>query len=337
MSFKSLSLSLSLLLSLPADIFRQRSASRGLTAADLFRLWRVSYTVADSSGLRGLYRRLSFMAAAVRHRAMLLPLLHANGGFERVLARRPETIGVLVWPYVCLSWDASTRLARIGDHWAAVEALAPALNFPPDDEYALLDLADVMPGLRVVLDQPKWLMREGQAVLNLFVDETRVFSLVFSLRMEDTLTACIGAIQGRSIEGARDTYKAMTHALHGMRPRDFLIDLFRALCRAIGVSRIYAIADTKRHHRSPYFGNKFAEQVTMDYDEIWRDRGGEPLNVDFFVLPVDATQRNVEEIPSKKRSMYRKRYEMLAQTDAALSRALLSAGGLNARSKPVER
>lgn len=329
MSFKSLSLQ--------ADAHLQRSASNSLSAADVSRLWRVSHTVADCSGPRGLYRRISFMAAAVRHRAVLLPLMHANGGLERVLARRPETIGVLVWPYVCLSWDASTRLARVGEHWAAVETLVPALNFPPDDEYALLDLAYVMPGLRVVLDQPKWLMREGQAVLNLFVGECRVFSLVFSLRMEGTLTACIGAIQGRNIEGALDVYKAMTHALHGMRPRDFLIDLFRALCRAIGVSRIHAIADAKRHHRSPYFGNKFAEQVTMDYDEIWRDRGGEPLNVDFFVLPLDATQRTVEEIPSKKRSMYRKRYEMLTQIEAALSGALLKAGGLNARSEPVER
>lgn len=329
MSFKSLTLH--------TDAHLQRSASTFLNAADVSWLWRVSHTVSDCSGPRGLYRRLSFMAAAVRHRAVLLPLMHANGGLKRMLARRPETFGVLVWPYVCLSWDASTRLARVGDHWTAVETLVPALNFPPGDEYELLDLADVMPGLRVVLDQPKWLMREGQAVLNLFVGECRVFSLVFSLRIEGTLTACIGAIQGRNIEGALDIYKAMTHALHGMRPRDFLIDLFRALCRAIGVSSIHAIADAKRHHRSPYFGNKFAKQVTMDYDEIWRDRGGEPLNVDFFVLPVDAIQRKLEEIPCKKRAMYRKRYEMLKQTEAALSRALLKAGGLNARGESVER
>lgn len=329
MSFKSLLLH--------ADAHRQRSASRALTAADLSRLWSISRTVVDASGLRGLYRRLSFMAATVRHRAVLLPFMHASGALDRVLERRPETIGAVVWPYVCLSWDAPTRLARIGDHWAAVEAVAPVLNFAPDDGRELLDLADLMPGLRVVLDQPKWFMREGQAVLNLFVGETRVFSLAFSLRIEDSLTACIGAIQGRDIEGVLDTYKAMTGALHGMRPRDFLVELFRALCGAIGVSRIYAVADAKRHHRSPYFGNKFAKQVPMDYDEIWRERGGEPLSVDFFVLPVDPGRRNIEEVPSKKRSMYRKRYEMLTKIEAELSRALVRVGGLNARSEPVER
>ncbi len=307
-----------------------------LTSRDFSRLWSISRTVVDASGLLGLYRRLSFVAAAVRHRAMLLPLMHASGGLERVLERRPETIGALVWPYVCLSWDTPTRLARIGDHWAAVEAVAPAMNFPPDDGRELLDLAELMPGLRVVLDQPKWFMREGQAVLNLFIGETRVFSLAFSLRMEDSLTACIGAIQGRNIEGALDTYKAMTGALHSMRPRDFLLDLFRALCRSIGVTRIYAVADAKRHHRSPYFGNKLAKQVPIDYDEIWRERGGTPFDVDFFVLPVDPGRRNIEEIPSKKRSMYRKRYEMLTKTEAELIQALLTAGGLHERSELIE-
>lgn len=319
-----------------ADGCRRSVVPNVFTCRDLCRLWRISRAVVDASGLRGLHRRLSFMAAAMRHRAALLPFLYASGGLERVLERRPETIGAVVWPYVCLSWDAPTRLARIGDHWAAVEAVAPALNFPPDDWRELLDLAELMPGLRVVLDQPKWFMREGQAVLNLFIGETRVFSLAFSLRMEDSLTACIGAIQGRNIEGALDTYKAMTGALHGMRPRDFLVDLFRALCGAIGVSRIYAVADAKRHHRSPYFGNKFAKQAPIDYDEIWRERGGAPLSVDFFVLPVDPGRRNIDEIPSKKRSMYRKRYEMLTKTEAELSRALLRAGGPHARSKPVE-
>ncbi|MEO6030791.1 MAG: DUF535 family protein, partial [Burkholderiaceae bacterium] len=175
-----------------------------MTVADISRLWRIAHAVDDRSGLRGLRAHLSFMAAAVRHRRVLLPILHASGALGRVMARRPETIGSVVWPYVCQSWDAATRLERIRDHWTAVEQRAPALDFPPDAERELLDLASVMPGLRVVLDQPKWFLREGQAVLNLFMGETHVLSLAFTLRSEDVLTAYIGALQGRNIDGALD-------------------------------------------------------------------------------------------------------------------------------------
>jgi uncharacterized protein VirK/YbjX len=294
-----------------------------MTPADLSRLWRIAHAVDGRAGLRGLRARLVFMAAAVRHRRVLLPMLHASGALGRVMARRPETIGCVVWPYVCQSWDATTRLERVRDHWSVVEQIAPALNFPPDAERELLDLATLMPGLRVVLDQPKWFLREGQAVLNLFMGDTRVLSLAFTLRAEDVAVAYIGALQGRNIDGALDIYKALTGALHGMRPRDFLIDLFRALCAAIGVGRICAVSDASRQHRSAYFGAKAETLVSVDYDAIWKDRGGTPLDADFHVLTVDPERRSVEDIASKKRSMYRKRYAMLEEVESQLRDALL--------------
>lgn len=309
----------------PMHGIRPRPA-RNLTVADLARLWRISPAITSNAGARGFGARLAFMVASVRHRSVLVPMLHSGGALGRVLARRPETVGSVVWPYVCLSWDAGTRLSRIRDHWSAVEGFIPALNFPPDEEHELLELSSLMPGLRIVLDQPKWFMREGQAVLNLFIGETRVLSLAFSLRREEALTAYIGAVQGRNIEGALDTYKLLTGALHGMRPRDFLIDLFRTLCITIGVKRICAVSECSRHHRSPYFGKKWDSQASVDYDSIWQDRGGLPLNPDFYSLPVEPPRRSIDDVASKKRSMYRKRYEMLERVETQLRAALSSKG-----------
>ncbi len=295
-----------------------------MTLSDVSRLWRIAHAVDGRPGLRGLRARLSFMVAAVRHRAVLLPILHADGALGRVMARRPETIGCVVWPYVCHTWDPAPRLGSIRDHWTAVEQVAPALDFPPDDERELLDLASVTPGLRIVLDQPKWFLREGQAVLNLFMGETRVLSLAFTLRAEDgVLTAYIGALQGRHIEGALDIYKGLTGALNGMRPRDFLIDLFRTLCATLGVARICAVSDASRQHRAAYFGKKAETLVSVDYDAIWQDRGGTPLDADFYSLTVSPERRSIEDIASKKRSMYRKRYDMLEHIEAQLRDALL--------------
>ena len=161
-----------------------------------------------------------------------------------------------------------------------------------------------MPELRLVLDQPKWFM-QGQLTISLFAGETRIYSLAFSFRLEPTLVAYIGAIQGRDLEGILDLYRQITKALHGMRPRDFLVEVFCMLCRVVGVKQIYAIADSCRIHRSPYFGHD-KTKITVNYDEIWQDRGGAQLCRDFFTIPITGSKHEHEEIPPKKRSMYRK-------------------------------
>lgn len=232
---------------------------------------------------------------------------------------RPETVGAVVWPYQCLGWDAATRLERIDSHCKAIDVLGAGLNFPIDQALQLLNLGDLSPGLRVVLDRPKWFMREGQLAMNLFAGELRIYTLAFSFgSFPDGMAAYVGAIQGSNTSGIQDAYKELTKSLHGMRPRDFLVELFRTFCRCLDVLRIYAVADARRQHRSEYFGAAKASTLTLNYDEIWAERGGVKVNEDFFVLSSEAAVRNLDDVPSKKRAMYRRRYEMLTELEQKL-------------------
>ncbi|MBX9625128.1 MAG: VirK/YbjX family protein, partial [Gemmataceae bacterium] len=208
-------------------------------------------------------------------------------------------------------------IGRLG----ASQSKVPGLPLGPDETRDLVDLGDHLPGLRMVLDRPNWFTREGQLALNLFTGPTRVFTLAFALRLEPDLTAYVGALQGRSLDGVLDTYRELTRALHDMRPRDFLVEVFRALGRAVGVRRILAVSDACRHHRSPYFRGKSVDG-SLNYDEVWRERGGRPLGDGFFELPVEAGRRAADEIPARKRSMYRKRYALLDRIEAELAVAV---------------
>ena len=113
----------------------------------------------------------------------------------------------------------------------------------------------------------------------------------------------------------------MTKAAHGMRPRDLLVELFRAFCRAVGAARMLAVADASRQHRSRYFGKAKAETLSLNYDEIWLERGGVAKGPDFFELPVALRLRDLEEVPSKKRGMYRRRHELLHDLDRRMHQA----------------
>jgi uncharacterized protein VirK/YbjX len=276
-------------------------------------LWSVSSLICGGRGLVSAVRRLRFMASCLTVRRGLLPLLEAPklSPIGRLLAKRPETVGAVLWPYQCAGWDTETRLRQICQHGAEVERLGGPIDFDVDGQISLVSLGDVREGLYVVVDQAIWFLREGQLVINLFSEDVRIFSLAFSLgRHEGELTAFVGAVQGRDLEGIADEYRELTKAAHGMRPRDLLFELFRFLCAILSVERILAVADEHRHHRGDYFGGH-GKVFSKDYNEMWLDRGGRRVSPMFFALPVSMPRREFDGISSKKRAMYRRRYELL--------------------------
>ena len=263
---------------------------------------------------RILKRRISYISKAARLIDSLQVFMHPRQGspLQRAMQQRPELVGVVIWPFTCSSWDAKTCLQRIDQHFRVIETMNANLDFPCNDALTLLDLSDVATNLSVVLDQPKWFMREGLFVINLFALDVRIYSLAFSFAFEDDMKiATIGAIQGVDTEGILDDYKDMTKALHGMRPRDFLVEVFRIFSRCVGLTRICAVDDAKRQHRSSYFGAADSKTFFMNYNDIWIERGGVKGNEDFYDLSMETPMKNLEEVASKKRAMYRRRYELL--------------------------
>ncbi|MEQ1599223.1 MAG: DUF535 family protein [Methylotenera sp.] len=268
-------------------------------------------------GISILRFKFMIMAFFLSREVGLLLQYRKNVAVKNLILERPETLGAIIWPYQCNTWDAKTRLSHIAEHYNAIEDLKFKIAFPLDGALKLLDLTNVYKGLHIVLDQPKWFMREGQLVINLFLDKTRILSLAFSFARESgKVVAYIGAIQGRNFDWSLDLNRDLTKAMHGMRPRDFLFEQFRTLCRTVGVSKIYAVSNASRHHLDSYFGKKNEKrELALNYDEVWIERGGILEDSDFYVFSMNLQKKNIQQIPAKKRSMYRRRYEFLETTE----------------------
>lgn len=268
--------------------------------------------------------RFKFMAMAFILSKDLELLLQSkkNAAAQNLISQRPETLGAIIWPYQCNNWDAKTRLNKIVEHYSAIEDLKFKIDFPLDGALKLLDLNSVYKGLHIVLDQPKWFMREGQLVINLFLDRTRILSLAFSFAHKSgEVVAYVGAIQGRNFDWSLDINRDITKAMYGMRPRDFLFEKFRTFCRILGVSKIYAVSNASRHHLANYFGKSIQKsELALNYDEIWIERGGILEDSDFYVFSLNMQKKDLEQIPAKKRSMYRRRYEFLDITEARMQK-----------------
>ncbi len=278
--------------------------------------WGASKSISTDAKLR-----TKFTLAALRNPEAASALARPDALLARQLADDPQTVGNLVWPYQCATWDAAERVTRIRAHFEVVQKV-PGLQLTIDQKLMLADLSELSEGLSLIIDRPLWLAREGHLALSLFKGRFRAFTVSFSLNDTSVREIFIGGIQGRNAEGILDIYRDLTKSLHGVRPRDFLLDGLRMFGELIGVQRILAVSDSSRISRHSYFKGKVSDS---DYDVVWTDRGGTLEADTHYSLPTAIVRRTADETPAKKRQMYRKRYEMFDKIADSLPRDLRAA------------
>lgn len=226
------------------------------------------------------------------------------------LKRFPLISGAMYWPYINHAWPMKHKLATIDQHYRMLGGSAAIIAHSTFQEVELSCLDEEYSGLRVVLDKAPWFLREGEIVLNLFINDQRFYSIAFTLGIESGQPLIfVGAIQGSNSDTALDIYRKITHSLHGMRPRDLLMVALKLLCEEMSINRIWAISSDYRQHVSPYFGDTHKERVP--YNEVWLEHGGTQLENGFFEIHTTVNKKCMEEIPTRKRATYRRRYQML--------------------------
>lgn len=254
-----------------------------------------------------------------------------------------DCVGVVHWPYISKNWNAQDRLGVLASHYEVITKSCPQLLlFGRSESLLLSDLSEFSAGCFLVLDRPTWFMREGELVLNLFQGDLRIASIAFTLCRTDTeLCIFIGAVQGihKGVESdlSLSIYRDLTKDFEGLRPRSFLIEVIKYLAINLGVEKIYAVGDGYRHHRHPYFGAEKAQDLAANYDVIWLEHGATPSErEDFFEIPMEPSRKPLDSIASKKRAMYRRRYELLDDTFRRID-SVLSASYSKQRDVPDRR
>ena len=242
----------------------------------------------------------------------------SNPSLQEALALRPSIVTCVVHPYLHSAWPAQRKLAVVAGHHALIRG---HLAFLRATASRAIQLADLGEGLRIQVEAPGKFEHEGQLVIGLVQDELHLFSLAFTFgQAGGKRVAFVGAIQGLHSPDALDTYRALTHRMQGLRPRDLLVTAFRAFCLALGFRTILAVSDRERVSGNRYFESR--SQVFASYDTAWLENGGIASDDGFFELGALVTHRSAEDIPSRKRAQYRRRYALVADLSAQIARSL---------------
>lgn len=300
-------------------MFTNRPAESDRSAADAPRLTSAQVFGRLLQGIR--YARPD--GAPMTRRAMVICSLRCLLHFEAFrdwfgnrdnpallaeLAHRPSLVACVRRPYLNSGWSAARKMEIIRRHYQLLSHQLPQLWFAPE---ASILIARVSDDLELRIDKAPWFEHEGELTFSLFQGAVRVYSIVFTLgRTESRCVAYLGAVQGLGREDALAIYRAMTHQMEGLRPRDLILTAFRRFCVGLGVSRILAVADDASVSRSAYFGSGL-NRVFANYNQVWTENGGHEIEGGFFEIDVIASRRPLEETASRKRAQYRRRYELL--------------------------
>ena len=175
----------------------------------------------------------------------------------------------------------------------------------------------------LVLSQQGRFLKEGLLSLSL-VDGARAtvmnLSVTFGERRAGK-TALVGGLQACAT-AAPERLRHATHELHGIQPRLLLLHALRVLCTQLEVTNIEAVSAENHVFRSNRY--RWKKTVHLSYETLWEMAGGTRRGDGNYDLPVASPRKPLASYPSKKRSEYKRRFELLDRLELHICAALRS-------------
>lgn len=163
-------------------------------------------------------------------------------------------------------------------------------------------------------------VREGTMSLRIKQEDRIIYHVNFWLQPNEAGTDMyIGCHQG-SKEGL-EINKAMTKAYFGCRPKNLILYFTRLLAKELHCQNLYGVSDYGFYAQN-HLGRR-NRKLQVSYDAFWQECGG-VVSPDkrFFALPLDTPRKSIEEVPTRKRAVYKKRFALLDQLAAEFHMAI---------------
>jgi uncharacterized protein VirK/YbjX len=97
-----------------------------------------------------------------------------------------------------------------------------------------------------------------------------------------------------------------------------MVAILRQLGACLGCEKIILVSNRNRI----VVNWRRTERISSDYDAVWRELNAIPRSDGNFELPCHAASREIDTVPSHKRSEMRKRYAMLSTVEQQIGAAL---------------
>jgi len=220
-------------------------------------------------------------------------------------------------PYLIGGLSATQRGEKIISHYQRVEQLKQSelKHFLAGErrDQPLLSWLGKNDELIEIYCVPAIFDREGELTLLFRFREQDITSLSFSLAdYQHKPSIIIAGLQGPGRHLDQHIIRDATKACEGIFPKRLLIEAIMLIAKACNLTQICAVGDNS-HIFVKELRYRFSkrELIHARYSEFWTTLGGEEQQNKLFLLPLTQPRKSLEEIASKKRAEYRRRYQLL--------------------------
>lgn len=155
--------------------------------------------------------------------------------------------------------------------------------------------------------------REGESTLWFCnADNTVLASTTFSIaRKKDGWELIVGGLQGPRRDVSHDAIKHATRACYGLFPKRILIEFFGLMAMQCGITTLSGVSDNGHVFRALRYRFSKGRHFHASYDEFWASIDGVKISEFRWQLPLQQERKSIEDIASKKRAEYRRRFALL--------------------------
>lgn len=289
-------------------------------------------------GYAGQRRRVRFMLRTLWYREttrVWFAFLEATAWRREQVRLEPGLAEKLHRPYRRSDLSAAGRLTSALSHWQALESCnwSPEARHWRRQPYLLADITGKdAASCQLVLCTACQFTKEGEVCLQLRSDAGLLFTAAFSLRLEGDastklLLLDVGCLQGPGGDAGRHLVRQTTKLLHGLRPRDLLLQALQSIALTVGAAGIIGVC----YRRHVYRHWRKRRRCPFDYDAYWLEHLGSRRSDGDYALPVHVAPTDPAQVPSKKRAEAKRRHALQVRMREDILAALSSPAWVEAR------
>ena len=226
-----------------------------------------------------------------------------NLGF--VLKKHLNHYNKLYYPYLIKGLPVHSKLQYLEEHFITISKFDKKVIYSLyNNSIELIDLSPYNLNLLLKMKYDHSFRIEGEITFYLEdKDSSETLYTITGIFIKNAFI--IGGVQGKT---TKETIQLLTKKCFGMRPQNFLLLCVMEFSKDMDCSYIYGV---KGEYHTYEAIKRLKNRIKFDYNTFWSELGSaEELN-QWFAFPSSNPLKNILEIQSSKRSMYRKRYTLL--------------------------
>ncbi|WP_337064832.1 VirK/YbjX family protein [Rouxiella badensis] len=272
------------------------------------------------------FYRIKFLARCLVYPRSTLKLMNDIASHplkDEILMAQPTLPCKVHRPYLAVNMTREQHVKGLRDHYRYMRDRMPITMQIGHLGKDSLTLATIIGkddnAYSISMNANHHLDKEGEVTL-MFNNEMGIplANITFALiDYKKQSTLFIGALQGPGQQVEHQQIQTATKACHGLFPKRILMEAVLLIAEKLNMSQVLAVGNQTHIYESPRY-NKRKQFVFADYDAFWETLGAHRHPEGYFHFPPQVSHKSLDEIASKKRAEYRRRYQLLDEMETQI-------------------